>query len=137
MKKYAEVFRKQKERGNRQIFGALYVIDDWGDRVDVLWAPFLSGRHHGCSGILGVQKLTLVSTVCRVNATGLLAFKVRNQKEYESIESEVTALVDKHTFREIWEEATSAPYSFLFIRSNSKSLNETFMKRFESHFTIE
>ena len=145
VKKHSEVVRKQKERGDKQLFGALFVIDDWGDRADVMHKAsgsvigrlFLSGRHHGCSVLLGVQKLTLVSTVCRVNATGLLAFKVRNQKEYEAIESEVTALVDKHTFREIWEEATSEPYSFLFIRLNAKSLNETFMKRFEQHFTFE
>ena len=45
--------------------------------------------------------------------------------------------MDKHTFREIWEEATSEPYSFLFIRLNARSLNETFMKRFEQHFTFE
>ena len=84
-----------------------------------------------------MQKLTLVSTVCRANATGLVCFRVRLQKEYESIESEVTALVDRHTFREIWEEATSEPYSSLFIRLNARSLNESFMKRFESHFTFE
>ncbi len=145
VKKHSEVVRKQKERGDKQIFGALFIVDDWGDRADVMHKAsgsvigrlFLSGRHHGCSVILGVQKLTLVSTVCRVNATGLLAFRVRSQKEYESIESEVTALVDEHTFREIWEEATSEPYSFLFIRLNAKSLNETFMKRFEQHFTFE
>ena len=29
MKKQSEVVRKQKERGYRQIFGALFVIDDW------------------------------------------------------------------------------------------------------------
>ena len=66
-----------------------------------------------------------------------LAFRRMKRKEYESIESEVTALVDKHTFLEIWEEATSDPFSFLFIRLNAKSLNETFMKRFEQHFTFE
>ena len=84
-----------------------------------------------------MQKLPLVSTVCWVNATGLVAYKVRNQKEDETIESEVTALVDRHTFREIWEEATSEPYSFLFIRLNAKSLNETSLKRFQSHFAFE
>ena len=128
-----------------RFLGALFIIDDWGDRADVMHKAsgsvigrlFLSGRHHGCSVLLGQQKVTLSSTVCRTNATGLLCFKVRNQKEYESIESEVTALVDKHTFRSIWEEATSEPYSFLFIRLNATSLNETFMKRFESHFTFE
>ena len=78
-----------------------------------------------------------VSVVCRVNATALLAFKVRNQKELDSIESEVTALIDRDTFREIWETATSEPYSFLFIRLNAKSLNETFMVRFEHKITFE
>ena len=84
-----------------------------------------------------MQKLTLCSTVCRANATGLLAFKVRSQKKYETIESEVIALVYQHTFRKIWEDATSKPYSFLFIRLNAKSLNETFMRRFEHHFMFE
>jgi len=49
----------------------------------------------------------------------------------------VTALVAKDTFREIWEEATSEPYSFLFIRLNAKTLNDTFMIRFEKHITFE
>jgi hypothetical protein len=86
---------------------------------------------------VAVQKLTLVSTPIRVNATGLLAFKVRNQREYEAIESEVTALVDRDTFKEIWKECTSEPYSFLFIRLNAKSLDETFMKRFEYQIKLE
>ena len=81
--------------------------------------------------------MTLVSTVCRVNVTGLLCFKVRKQKEFLAIEEEVTALVDRHTFREFWQEALSEPYPFLFIRLNATSLNETFMTRFEQHFTFE
>ena len=84
-----------------------------------------------------VQKLTLVSTPIRVNATGLIAFKVRNPKQLVLIEGEVTALYHRDTFRDFWEEATSEPYSFLFIRLNSKTLSETFMTRFEQHFTFE
>ena len=145
MKKHSDIVQKQKDRGDRKLFGMLVIVDDFGDDASVLHKGggsvlnrlFLSGRHHAISTIVAVQKLTLVSTPIRVNATGLLAFRVRNQKEYESIESEVTALVDKHTFREIWEEATSEPYSFLFIRLNARNLNETFMKRFEQHFTFE
>jgi len=145
VKKHSDIVQKQKDRGDRKLFGMLVIVDDFGDDASVLHKGggsvlnrlFLSGRHHAISTIVAVQKLTLVSTPIRVNATGLLAFRVRNQKEYESIESEVTALVDRHTFREIWEEATSEPYSFLFIRLNARNLNETFMKRFESHFTFE
>ena len=97
---------------------------------------FLKGRHWGISTILSVQKLTLVSTPCRVNATGILAFKVRNFKEYEAIESESSALVDKNTFKSVWEAATSEPYSFLFIRLNAQKLDETFMVRFEKAITF-
>ena len=144
VQKHSEVVQKQKDRGDRMLFGALVIVDDFGDDASVLHKGggsvlnrlFLSGRHHAISTIVAVQKITLTSTPIRVNATGLLAFKVRNQKEYESIENEVTALVDRKTFREIWEEATNEPYSFLFIRLNATSLNTTFMKRFEQHFTF-
>ena len=88
------------------------------------------------STILSVQKLTLVANPCRINATGLLAFKVRNAKEYEAIEGESSALIDRATFRSVWEAATSEPYSFLFIRLNAKSLDETFMVRFEKAITF-
>jgi hypothetical protein len=145
VKKHSDVVQKQKDRGDRQLYGALIIVDDFGDDATVLHKGggsvlnrlFLSGRHHAISTIVSVQKITLTSVPIRVNSTGLLAFKVRNQKEYETIESEVTALVDRDTFREIWEVATSEPYSFLFIRLNAKSLNETFMLRFEKHFTFE
>ena len=144
VKKHSDVVQKQKDRGDRILFGCLVIVDDFGDDASVLHKGggsvlnrlFLSGRHHAISTIVAVQKITLVSSPIRVNATGLLAFKVRNQKEYESIENEVTALVDRHTFRAIWDEATAEPYSFLFIRLNATSLNTTFMKRFEHHFTF-
>jgi hypothetical protein len=63
VKKHSEVVRKQKERGDKQIFGALFVIDDWGDQADVMHKAsgsvigrlFLCGRHRGCSVLLGVQ----------------------------------------------------------------------------------
>jgi hypothetical protein len=145
VKKHSDVVQKQKDRGDRKLYGCLIIIDDFGDDASVLHKGggsvlnrlFLSGRHHAISTIVAVQKMTLVSTPIRVNATGLLGWKVRNPKEYDTIESEVTALVDRDTFREVWEVATSEAFSFLFIRLNAKSLNETFMLRFEKHFTFE
>ena len=61
---------------------------------------------------------------------------LRNFKEYEAIEGESSALIDKNTFKSVWEAATSEPYSFLFIRLNAKSLDETFMVRFEKAITF-
>ena len=143
--RHKKIVQTQKDRGERRLFSVLVVIDDFADdqRVmrhgkngQMLSQLFLKGRHWGLSTILSVQKLTLVSTPCRVNATGLLAFKVRNQKEYEAIESESSALIDRATFKSVWEAATHEPYSFLFIRLNAKSLDETFMVRFEKAITV-
>jgi len=143
--RHKQIIQTQKDRGERRLFSVLVVIDDFADdqRVmrhgkngQMLNQLFLKGRHWGISTILSVQKLTLVSTPCRVNATGLLAFKVRNFKEYEAIESESSALIDKNTFKSVWEAATSEPYSFLFIRLNAKSLDTTFMVRFEKAITF-
>ena len=98
---------------------------------------FLPGRHHGRSVLLEVQKLTLVVTVCRADATRLRAFKVRSRRQYEAITGEATALVDRHVFCETWEEANSelggGDFGTLLVpvhRLNAKSRNETFMERF-------
>jgi len=100
IKKHANVVQKQKDRGDgrsksRPLFQQLLIVDDFGDDASHLHRGggstlnrlYLSGRHSGISTILSVQKINLVSVPIRVNATGLLAFKVRNQKEKESIES--------------------------------------------------
>jgi len=99
--RHKKIVQTQKDRGEKRLYSVLIIVDDFADdqRVmrrgkngQMLNQLFLKGRHWGISTILSVQKLTLVSTPCRVNATGLLAFKVRNYKEYEAIESESSAL---------------------------------------------
>ena len=90
------------------------------------------GASEGCLR----SKLSMISVPIRVNATALICFRVRSQKEYETIEDEVTALLDRKTFRQVWKAATSEPYSFLTIFLNAKTLNETFMIRFEHRITF-
>ena len=71
-----------------------------------------------------------------INATGAMLFKC-TQHEFDSIDRDYRpSSIDKQTFRDIFEEATSDPYSFLFIRLNAKSLEDMFMKRFEEHFSF-
>ena len=98
--RHRKIVQVQKDRGEKRLYNLLLIVDDYADDQRVmrhgkngqfLANCFLKGRHWGLSTILSVQKLTLVSTPCRVNATGLLAFKVRNFKEYEAIESESSA----------------------------------------------
>ena len=81
---------------------------------------------------------TGVLPICFGQGTRVAQYLLDYQKEYEAIESECSALVDRDTFREIWAAAVEdQPYSFLFIRLAAKSLNETFMVRFESYITFE
>jgi len=143
--RHRKIVQVQKDRGEKRLFNLLLIVDDYAEDQQVmrygkngqfLNQCFLKGRHWGLSTILSVQKLTLVANPCRINATGILAFKVRNAKEYEAIEGESSALIDRATFKSVWEAATSEPYSFLFIRLNAKSLDETFMVRFEKAITF-
>ena len=142
--KHSEVVRKQKERKETKVFNALIIIDDYADEPQIVKKQggsilnklFLSGRHHGISTWVATQKLSMISVPIRVNATALICFRVRSQKEYETIEDEVTALLDRKTFRQVWKAATSEPYSFLTIFLNAQTLNETFMVRFEHRITF-
>ncbi len=141
---HTQIVKNQKERGHKHIHGVLFLIDDFGDRADVLHNPknvithlFLSGRHRFASCWVSTQKVSTIAVPVRVNATALLVWKVRNQKEYLTIEDEVSALVDKDTFKAIYEEAVQEPFSFLFIRLNAKSLNDTFMIRFEKRILFD
>ena len=72
----------------------------------------------------------------RVNATGLLTFRTRNQKEYEALAEEASALVDKESFRNVYDAATKEPFSFLFKKLNARELNDIFYVRFEKKITF-
>ena len=101
IRKHSAVVRRQKEAGEKKLYGLLIIVDDFADDASIVHKQsgsvlnrlFLSGRHHGISTILSVQKLTLVSTPIRVNATGLLLFKVRARNERDAAENFVSALL--------------------------------------------
>ena len=142
--KHSEVVRKQKERKETKLFNALFIIDDFADEPQIVKKQggsilnklFLSGRHHGLSTWISTQKASMISVPIQINATALICFRVRSAREYEYIEESVSALLDRKTFREVWKAATSEPYSFLTNFLNAKTLNETFMIRFEHRITF-
>ena len=147
IKRHSDVVKKQKDAAQGKsvrLFGCLHIFDDMADDSSVMKRSsnsilnrlYLSGRHHGISTWCSVQKLSLVSVPIRVNATGAMLFKC-TQHEFDSIDRDYRpSSIDKQTFWDIFEEATSEPYSFLFIRLNAKRLEDMFMKRFEEHFSF-
>jgi hypothetical protein len=132
-----KIIDAQKKRGDKKLFSILLVVDDYADNPSftrqshLLWMLYVRGRHYGISSISSVQRYRVLSPIIRTNATALIVFRLRNVKEYEALAEENSALVSKDRFREMYEEATSEPYSFLFINSVAKSLDEMFWLRFE------
>ena len=57
-------------------------------------------------------------------------FEARNRKEYDAVEEEVGAHVDKKTFKKLYDQATQG-HSFLFIRLGQE-VDNMFYKSFES-----
>ena len=95
-----KVAQRQKDRyqsgdkSQRQLCSILVIIDDFGDddavmrysaNAQLIKHLYVAGRHHGISTWLSIQKLRFAQNAVRVNATGLLTFRIRNQKEYEAL----------------------------------------------------
>ena len=128
-----------------KLYGCLILVDDFADDAgivhkqagSVLNRLFLSGRHHGISTIVSTQKLALISSPMKVNATGMLLFKVRSRIERDALEMMVSALLSPDEFRELYEAATKQPYSFLYVKLDAKTIQDTFFVRFEESITFE
>ena len=54
-------------------------------------------------------------------------FRLRNSNDLIAVVDELSALLDKKTLYEVYMKATELPYSFLFIKLTSKTLNDMFM----------
>ena len=67
----------------------------------------------------------------RTNATALIIFRLRNVNEHEALTVENSADVSRDRFKQIYDEATSEPYNFLYANTTAKSIDETFYLRFE------
>jgi len=124
-------------------FGILIVLDDLADArrnlqqcgqlVDSL---FIKARHWGCSVILSTQKLRLplISPCCRVNATCVLVWRLRSAYEKSQYMEEYSALVPKAVLEQMYDEATSIPYNFLYINALAKDIDHMFYSGFQRRF---
>ena len=92
---------------------------------------YVRARHYGISSISSVQRYRVLSPIIRVNATALIVFRLRNTKEYEANCEENSATVSRERFKEIYNLATSEPYSFLYIDATAKTADKMFFRRFE------
>jgi hypothetical protein len=103
------------------------VVDDFADDVrfsrnsKLLHALFTRGRHSQISTIVSTQKFTAISTLIRVNASELYVFRLRNYLDLQTFLDELGAIAgSKQILLEMYKEATSTPYSFLYCRLTEK-----------------
>ena len=140
-RKVTEHLKSKKD--TKKLFQILIVIDDWADSPDfsrksqLLHALFTRGRHSGISTIVSTQKFTALHPIIRVNATELYVFRLRNYRDLETFIEEVSALIDKKSLMEIYNLATSEPYSFLYVKLTAKKKDDIFMVKFNKKITIE
>lgn len=140
-KKIIEYQKKQKDTKN--LFQILIIVDDFADssefsrRSTLLHSLFTRGRHSGISTIVSTQKFASIHPIIRVNATELFVFRLRNYQDLSMFIDEVSGLVDKKTLNKIYLTATAEPYSFLYVKLNAKTLDDTFFIKYNKKIILD
>ena len=139
------VTENQKSKGSAKRFNVLVVIDDHADRPDLLKKTggvfetlFVRARHWGVSTMVSSQKLKLISSTVRTNLTALFIFKLRNHHDLkDGVIEEYSALVDAKTLLQMYRQAISKPFGFLYINLLARDPNKMFFSSFRTRFVIE
>ena len=90
VKKQKQLTKDAKKRGDRFMPSCLIVCDDCSDDKKSMHSQSLEslctrGRHLGISIWILSQRYRLLSQTCRVNASALIVFRLRNLKDLEAI----------------------------------------------------
>ena len=103
----------------------------------LLHSLYIRGRHTYISTITATQVFNVLHPVIRKNITELYVYRLRNEKDLDSVIEEMSALTDKKTLLEIYNMATEKPYSFLYINLVAKSIQNMFYIKFAKRIEIE
>ena len=97
---------------------------------------FIKARHWGVSTVLSTQKLRLplISLCVRVNVTGVMVWRLRSAYEKAQYLEEYSALVPKSVLEDMYDEATSIRFNFLYINTLAKSIDSMFYSGFTRRF---
>ena len=85
------------------------------------------------STITPIQVYKQISPIVRKNMTHLFIYRLRNYGDLEPIVEEVGAIYDKNIFLQIYHEAVSEEYSFLYVNLMSKDKRKMFITRFNHY----
>ena len=139
IKTQQKVIDYQKEQKHKDLYQILIVIDDFADDTNftrkstLLHQLYIRGRHYMISTITSTQVYKQISPIVRKNMTHLFIYRLRNYGDLEAIIEEMSAIYDKKTLLQIYHEAISEPYSFLYINLMQKQRERMFMSRFDHY----
>ena len=86
------------------------------------------------STITSTQVYKQKSPIVRKNITHLFIYRLRHYNDLKPIVEELSAIYDKKTFLQIYHEAISEDYSFLYSNLMSKVKRKMFMERFQRYW---
>ena len=116
------------------------MIDDFADdtnftrKAQLLHQLYIRGRHYMISTITSTQVYKQISPVVRKSMTHLFIYRLRNYGGLEAIVEELSAICDKKTLLQIYHEAVSEEYSFLYVDLMRKHKRKMFPQRFDMFF---
>ena len=127
--------------GAKRLISACCVIDDFGERADLVKAHgsvinslFTRGRHVQISAFLLLQRFRLANPTIRYNAHCIYVHKLNSAKDLEALAEEfgqTTNGVDN--FIQIYKRATAKKFGFLFITTGAEP---RFYSSYNSEFKI-
>jgi len=132
-----------KKQNYKKLYQILVIVDDFADEASfsrhskLLHSLYTRGRHNSISTITATQAFTALSTLIRKNATELYIYRLRNYRDLETFIEEVSAIYDKKTLLELYNTATSEPYSFLYVNLRAKDKDDMFYMNFDRKLTVD
>ena len=138
-----KVIEYQKKQNHKKLFSVLIIVDDFADdpkfsrHSKILHALYTRGRHNSISTITATQKFSSIAPIIRVNATELYVYRLRNYNDLQTFIEEISALIDKKTLLEIYNLATTEPFSFLYVNLRAKKKNDIFHIRFDKRIEVQ
>ncbi len=103
----------------------------------LLHALYTNGRHNSISTIVSTQKFAAIHPIIRVNATSLVVYKLRNNRELESFLEEVSGLSSKKELLSIYKVATEDEYSFLYVNLAARNVQQMFFRNLSARIVLE
>jgi hypothetical protein len=126
---HAKIIKSLKEKKRKVLPGILILADDWADsgimeqRHGVFARIFMRERHNCVSCMLSTQRFRSVALPMRLNFRALFILRLRSQKEYEAVQEELSNMIDKKTFKQLYDLATSSSYGHLYIRTKYSDID--------------